>query len=390
MRFARRVQNVAGDSVSAWDTHYQSLIDQQTDSEVLVLSVGDPDFETPQQITQAAINSLESGDTHYTPILGRLNLRSSVSNAFNAATDLTTSADNVAVLAGAQNALFTSSLCLLEPGDEVLAFDPMYLTYEAYIGVSGAQLVRVASTAEQAFRPNVNRLERLITSKTKAIAFSNPNNPSGVVFSRSELEVIAEIAKNHDLWVISDEVYAALTFEDSHLSIAALPEMLERTVTVSSLSKSHAMTGWRVGWMIAPEALIQHVENMALCMLYGLPGFVQEAAVEALTGSSKSSIEMRDTYQRRRDLVVKELAGVSNLTVLLPQAGMFVLLDVSASGLTATEFASRLYKEQKVSVLDGAAFGRGVADCVRLSFTSGETTLRAACERIKEFVRDLG
>ncbi len=389
MKFARRVQRVAGDGAAAWDIHYQALVDQETDSDVIVLSVGDPDFSTPAAITNAAIKALNDGDTHYTPILGRSKLCRAIAEEFNRHNSVNIDESNVAVLAGAQNALFTASLCLSEPGDEVVTFDPMYLTYEAYIGVSGAEVVRVPARKEVGFRPNLEALTAAITPRTKAIAFANPNNPSGVVLDRNELAKIADIAKQHDLWVISDEVYSQLCFEQDHRSIANLPNMLERTITVNSLSKSHAMTGWRLGWMIAPREMIKHVENMGLCMLYGLPGFVQEAGIEALTNGNAETQRMLDQYRRRRDIVVKMFANVPSITVLAPQAGMFVLLDISATGLSAADFVKQLYKQQKVSLLNGAAFGKNTEHCVRLSFTSNEETLQRACRRIIDFLESM-
>ena len=389
MKYAQRVSWVAGEATSAWDIHYQALRQRESDPQVIVLSVGDPDFATPDQITHKAIAALQGGDTHYAPVVGRQKLREAIALSYRQGGGHAITAANVAVLAGAQNALFTASLCVLDSGDEVISFDPMYLTYPAYLGVSGAKLVRVDTDADSGFRPDAELLAAAITPATRAIAFSNPNNPSGVVMSRSELEGIAQIARQHDLWVISDEVYASLSFEQPHTCIAALDGMAERTITVGSLSKSHAMTGWRAGWMIGPEPLIQHAENMALCMLYGLPGFVQEAALEALTGASQTSADMRNVYRRRRDLVVSALADVTQLNVLSPQSGMFVLVDVRQTGLSAIDFARELYAQEKVSVLDGAAFGSNVAGFVRLSFTNADDVLLEACERIARFVRKI-
>jgi len=388
-KFANRVQHIAGAGAAAWDVHYQALRDQEHDNEVIVLSVGDPDFSTPREITLTAINALKQGDNHYTPILGRNKLRQSIAREFNRCNLTQVSLENVAILAGAQNALFAASLCILNPGDEVLVFDPMYLTYEAFIGVSGARVTRVEGTSSDGYRPNIARLKQAISPSTKAIAFSNPNNPSGVVMTAEEIAEVAAIAIDNDLWVIADEVYATLTFEHAHTSIATIEGMQERTISVNSLSKSHAMTGWRLGWMIAPKELIRHIENLALCMLYGLPGFVQEAGVEALNGSLKQSEKMRDVYKARRDLVCQFLASIEELKVMSPDAGMFVLVDVSRTGMKAAEFTNNLYTEQKVAVLDGSAFGNSTSDCIRISFTNGDAVLLQACERIRLFISQL-
>jgi hypothetical protein len=196
-----------------------------------------------------------------------------------------------------------------------------------------------------------------------------------VVLNREELQAIADLAIAHDLWVVVDEVYESLVFEREHLSLAALPGMAERCVVIGSLSKSHAMTGWRIGWIVADPALVAHAETLVLSMLYGLPGFVMEAALKAVQAHDEVTHGMRDIYRRRRDLVVAGLSDCPGIDVLKPDAGMFVLLDVRATGLTSLEFAWRLLREARVSVLDAAAFGEPAQGFVRLSFTLGEERL---------------
>ena len=389
LEFSPRVQLIAGKGAAAWELHSRALRDSASDPEVIVLSVGDPDLTTPKAVVDCAIAALEADDTHYTPILGKQSLRIAVANEIQRLGGPRITADQVIILAGAQNALFTASLCLLSPGDEVICLDPMYVTYEAFLGVSGATLVRVESSPDAGFRPDPAAIRAAVTSNTRAIAFSNPANPSGVVFSEQELAEIADIATANDLWVISDEVYAALTFEQPHIPMASFAGMPERTVTVGSLSKSHAMTGWRIGWLAANRELVEHAENMALCMLYGLPGFIQEAATEALTNSIHEAHTMRDTYRQRRDLMISALTGTPNLKLLPAQAGMFLMVDVRRTGLTAAQFATRLYEQEKVSVLDGAAFANNAAGFIRISFTNGDAVLKEACRRISRFVRTL-
>ena len=250
--------------------------------------------------------------------------------------------------------------------------------------------MRVPANREAGFRPDLAAIERAVTPATRGLLFSNPNNPSGTVLTGDELAGLAGIARRHDLWAISDEVYAALAFEADHRSIAALPGMAGRTVTIGSLSKSQAMTGWRMGWMVAPRELIGHAEDLALCMLYGLPGFVQEAAVTALAEARGEMDRMRDVYRARRDLVLGELSAASSLRAHAPQAGMFSLVDVRATGLAAIDFAWGLFREEGVSVLDGAAFGASTAGTVRLSYTLGEAALREGCRRIRRFAARLG
>jgi len=386
MRFSPFVQRITGDGVAAWDIHYAAYEAQRRGEDVIILSVGDPDFPTPDFITDAAIHALREGDTHYTEIAGRLKLREAIAARHSPLFHRELHASNVILTAGAQNALFAASMCLLTAGDEVIALDPMYVTYEATLKASGATLVRVPCAADGGFRLDAAVLAKAITPRTKALFLSNPNNPTGVVLNREELQAIAELAVVHDLWVVVDEVYESLTFEREHLSLAAMPGMAERCVVIGSLSKSHAMTGWRIGWIIANETLVAHVENLVLSMLYGLPGFVMEAALKAVQSHADVTHGMRDIYRRRRDLVVKSLADCRGISVLNPDAGMFVLLDVRSTGLTSLEFAWRLLREAHVSVLDAAAFGEPAQGFVRLSFTQGEERLAEACQRIRKFV----
>ncbi len=389
MRFSPFVERIAGQGVAAWDIHHAAFHAASQGEDIIILSVGDPDFATPSFITDAAIGALREGDTHYTEIPGRPALREAIAARYSQTLARPLTAENVISVAGAQNALFVTSLCLLQAGDEVLVLDPMYVTYEATLKASGATLVRVRCSPESGFRLDPQALAAAITPRTRAIFFSNPNNPTGVVLSRDELQAIADLAIAHDLWVVVDEVYESLVFDGEYHSLAALPGMAERCVVIGSLSKSHAMTGWRIGWIIANPQMVAHTETLVLSMLYGLPGFVMEAATAAVLAHDEVTAGMRELYRRRRDLVVAGLAACPGITVQAPQAGMFVLVDVRGTGLSSLDFAWRLFREAGVSVLDAAAFGEPAQGFVRLSFTLGEERLAEACQRIAQFVAKL-
>lgn len=388
MKISSLVDRISGEGTEAWDIHTEARRAADNGEDVIVLSVGDPDFPTPAPIIDRAISALNSGDTHYASVPGRDALRSAIATDFEKATGVPCEIDNVFVFAGTQNALFSTSLILLDHGDEVIALEPMYVSYEACLGIGGATLVPVAQPADEGFRPNASLIEAAITDKTRAIVITTPNNPTGVVMTLDELKSIAAIAIKHDLWVISDEVYTDVIFEGQHLSIAALPGMADRTVTLNSLSKSHAMTGWRIGWSIGPKSLAPHYDNLALCMLYGLPGFIQEAATTALTDQRSASLAMRDIYQRRRDLVCRELAKADQLPVLKPQAAMYVMVDVRAHSKTSGQFCRALYEAKGVSLLDAGAFGKSAAGWCRLSFTLSDEELTEGCRRIVEFLSE--
>ena len=265
----------------------------------------------------------------------------------------------------------------------MLALEPLYPTYPATIEVSGARMVRVPAPAASGFRVDLPALEAAITPQTRAIFFATPNNPSGAVMSAAELAAIGRLAERHALWVVADEVYAGLAPGGRVPSLAAtLPD---RVVTIGSLSKTHAMPGWRAGWMVGPKALIAHTEALAMCMLYGLPGFIQEAALTAVGVAADAESRTREFCANRLRLVLAGLEGAPGLRCHAPEAGMFMLIDVRGCGLSGYEFMCELYRSERVSVLDGGAFGEGTAGFVRLCFATDEAPLREACVRIRRF-----
>ena len=385
MEFAPFVDLLGGEGAQAWEILTESRLALDRGEDVIVLSIGDPDLETPGFVVDAAVDALRKGDTHYTELEGRHSLRASIANKISRSAGVEIEPEWVTVLAGTQNAFYSACRCLFGHGDEVIVLDPAYVTYEACIGSTGAQQVRVEQPAATGFRPDIEAIERAVTSATRGIVFSNPSNPTGVALNEDELEAISRIAVNNDLWVVVDEVYSDLVFDGVHHSIAGLPGMLERTVTVSSVSKSYAMTGWRCGWAVGPPELGNHLRQMALINLYGLPGFVMEAADVALREGAEETETARAIYRARRDLVVKELSRASDLPVLVPEAGMFLMADVRAHNGDANEFAWDLYRATGVSVLDAGAFGSTSRGWVRISYGVDDAQLEEACRRIVSF-----
>jgi arginine:pyruvate transaminase len=384
MQYSPLVKRIAGDGADAWLIHYAAREAQERGEDVILLSVGDPDLETPAPVLERAIDRLRAGDTHYTPAPGRRHLREAIAAAHRARTGQPVDAANVIFLAGAQNALFVASLCIAGPGDEVIALEPLYPSYPATLEISGARMVRVAAPAERGFRLDLAALEAAITARTRAVFFATPNNPSGVILSEADLAAIGELARRHSLWVVADEVYAGLAPGGRVPSLAAA--MPDRVVTIGSLSKSHSMPGWRAGWLVGPPQLLIHAEAMAQCMLFGLPGFVQEAAVTALGVSDDAESRIRKYCAMGRDLLLAGLDGIRGLNCLVPDAGMFCLVDVRGTGLSGYEFMCELYRAERVSVLDGGAFGRATSGFVRVCFATDEALLREAMVRIRRFV----
>src|ERR1700723_622897 len=387
MQYSPLVKRIAGDGADAWVVHYAARTAQERGEDVILLSVGDPDLDTPVPVLERAIERLRAGDTHYTPATGRQHLREAIAAAHRVRTGQRVEAGNVIFLAGAQNALFVASLCIAGPGDEVIAFEPLYPSYPATIEVSGARMVRVGAPAARGFRVDLAALEAAITPRTRALFFATPNNPSGVILSQADLAVIGDLARRHSLWVVADEVYAGLAPGGRVPSLAA--ELPEQVVTISSLSKSHAMPGWRAGWLVGPPQLVLHAEAMAQCMLFGLPGFVQEAAVTALGVSDAAESRIREYCAARRDFLLAGLDGLRGLKCLVPDAGMFLLIDVRGTGLSGYDFMCELYRSERVSVLDGGAFGKETQGFVRVCFAPDEELLGKATVRIRRLVETL-
>jgi aspartate/methionine/tyrosine aminotransferase len=387
MKFSPLVDRIKGESVAAWTIHGEAREAQLRGEDVIVLSIGDPELESPAPVLDRAIETLRAGDVRYVPAAGRPALRSAIAETHQRRSGQTVNAENAIFLSGAQNALFTASLCVAGPGDEVLALEPLYPSYPATIRASGATLVRVPAPASGGFRPDLKALEAAITPRARAFFFASPNNPSGVILSEQELSAIGELARRHDLWIVADEVYAGLASGGSVPSLAA--RLPEQVVTISSLSKSHSMPGLRAGWLVGPKELVKHAESLSMCMLFGLPGFIQEAALAALKGSNAPELRIRDLCASRRDCLLQGLKDAPGIRCFVPDAGMFSLIDVSGTGLSGYEFMSGLYESERVSVLDGGAFGEAMCGFVRLCFATDEATLLEAIARIRRYVKSL-
>ncbi len=387
MKFSSMVERIAGEGAEAWAIHYKARAAQERGEDVIVLSIGDPDLPAPAPVLERALGALRAGDLRYTPAAGRHAVREAIAAAHVRSTGQAVNADNVIFLSGTQNALFAASMCIAGPGDEVLAMEPLYPSYPATIQVSGARMVRVPAPASSGFRPDLKLLEAAITPRTRALFFATPNNPSGVILNEQELTAIGELARRHSLWLVADEVYAGLAPKGRVPGLAA--RLPEQVITVSSLSKSHSLPGLRAGWLVAPKSLIKHAESLAMCMLFGLPGFIQEATITALKVAEQAESRIRDLCTARRDMLLDGLKGLRGVRCCVPDAGMFTLMDVRGTGLSGYDFMCALYKTERLSVIDGGAFGAETRGFVRLCFAADEATLSEALLRIRRFVGTL-
>jgi arginine:pyruvate transaminase len=335
------------------------------------------------------VAALQRGRHHYTPAGGERRLREAVAAWQAKLSGQTLTADNVIVLQGAQSALFTSGLCLFEAGDTVLVPEPMYATYEPTLSVGGASLRRLPVSAETGFHLDPATVERAIGEGVRGLVLNSPHNPTGAVLKRDALAAIAELCVKHDLWLISDEVYATLVYDGDHVSPSILPGMAERTVVLGSLSKSHAMPGWRLGWAAARPDLIRHMLNLASCMFFGQPPFVQDGAVAAIQDCAGEAERIRALYRERRAVVCDGLDGVPGLKAHRPEGGMFVMLDIRGTGLDAQGFAWRLLEEEEVALLPGDGFGETARGHLRLSLSAPLEQLKEAVKRIARFSASL-
>jgi arginine:pyruvate transaminase len=390
MRYADFVHRLDNKGARAWAIHGAAYERRAKGHDVVMLSIGDPDFDTPAGVIEATIASLKAGHTHYSWIEGSPELRAAIAKWHLRVNGVSVDPDRIVAAQGAQGALYGAMVSIAGPGDEVVVPEPMYVTYEAVIGASGAAMVTVPLRGERRFHLDPDDLARAVTPRTRALLLTTPHNPTGAVLTREEIAAIGAICRKHDLWLVSDEVYATLAYDVPHVSPAAFPELDERTIVIGSLSKSHAMCGWRVGWTIGPPDLARHLYNLGLAIHYGLPTFIQEAAVAALEQDHAEVASMRDTFRARRDMVVQRVRGMPALDCITPEGSIYVMVDVRGTGLGSEAFAWRLLEEADVAALPADGFGPSGEGYLRWSLTVPTDRLRLALDRLEGFVHGLG
>jgi arginine:pyruvate transaminase len=389
MQFSPLVGRIAGRGARAWSIHFDAVRQRAAGRRVILLTVGDPDQHAPEAAVEATTAALQQGRTGYSPILGFPELRAAIAARVERRSGVPCAAENVAVVPGTQAGLYAALQCLAGPGDEVVAFEPTYATYEAVVGAAGARLVTAPLRPETGFHPDLAALAEAVTPRTRVLWINSPHNPTGAVFTPAEIEAIGALARRHDLWLLSDEVYEDLAFARPHLSPRSLPGMAERTVVVSSLSKSHAMPGFRLGWIVGPAALTGHLFNLLLSMLYGGPPFIQLGALAVLERELPEAAALREDYRRRAALFAGILGEAPRCRVIPPEGGMFLLLDVRGTGLSAEDFARWLLEEEGVATLPCDGFGPSAAGHLRLALTQADAVLAEAGERIVRQARRL-
>jgi arginine:pyruvate transaminase len=388
MKFSSLTERTAGESVDAWDTHYEGLARLAAGEEIIVLSVGQETHEnTPAPIVDAAIESLKGGRHHYTAVEGLPELRKAIARRHRELTGQNVDESNCAVFAGAQNALFAAAQCILEHGDEVILIEPYYTTYPASVSASGAEIVSVATRPENQFQIEPDDIISAITPRTRAILINSPNNPTGAVYTRKQFEPLVQACVQNDIWLINDEVYQEILLPGDRASPASIPGADQVCITISSLSKSHRMTGWRLGWIVGPGILMPHLYNLSMCMAYGLPEFIMDAAVKAFEYGNIAAQQVRVNMDRRRKIINDELDGLDGLDIYSSVGGMYVVLDVRGLEISSRQFARRMLDDYNVSVLPCDGFGQSGKGLIRVSLCAEDEQMKVACDRIAEFVR---
>jgi len=389
MKYSSLVERIAGESAEVWDIHNEAKKRFENGEDVIMLSIGEESDETtPVSIQKEAIASIRRGRHHYTQVVGEDHLRKAIAKRHQQRTTQQVNIENVCIFSGAQNALFSVCLCLLEQGDEVIVPELYYATYPATVTAGGATFIAIPTNAEVGFQPDPKSISKAITSKTRAVLLNSPNNPTGTIYSPGTLKSILELCRAHKIWVISDEVYSEIAPE-GFTHIASLPGNHEQTVTISSLSKSHRMTGWRCGWMVGTEKLTRHLTNLNMCMTYGLPPFIQDASVTALEKDHDTAKRVKKRLDSNRVILRDEFGTMEGAKLFAQGGGMFAILDTRAIGLSSREFSLKLLDQQGVSVLPCDGFGLSGRGLVRISLCESEVVTREAIRRIQSFLHSL-
>ena len=354
------------------------------------LGVGEPDFKTPWSVRDAGIRSLEQGRTKYTANAGLKELRAEICRYLERRFDLKYEVPQVLVTVGGSEAIDLAIRALVKPGDEVIIPEPCFVCYEPITQLTGGVPVHIATRAEDEFRLTAQQLKAAITPRTKLVIFPYPNNPTGAVMGVQDLEAIADVLRDTNIMVLSDEIYSELTYGlDRHVSFASLPGMAERTVVVNGFSKSYAMTGWRLGYAVGPEPVIQVMTKIHQSCIMSAPTTSQYAAITALRQCDDQIEMMRDEYNRRRRYVVKALNEMG-LTCFEPRGAFYVFPSIQVSGLTSEEFCEQLLREKEVAIIPGDAFGASGEGYARISYAYSVDHLETAMRRIRAFLKEHG
>jgi aspartate aminotransferase len=385
MKTAARMDSIGTETAFEVSARARALA--ATGKSIVYLQIGEPDFDTPANVREAAKKALDAGETHYPPYAGLPDLRAAIADDTTARRGFNAKPENVFVTVGGKGVMVYAIMALVDPGDEVIVPDPGYPIYESITRFVGGKAVPIPIRQANEFRMDIDELASLITSRTKLLVINSPANPTGGVLTRQDMERIAELAQRHDLVVLSDEIYGRILYDGAeHVSIASLDGMADRTITLDGFSKTYAMTGWRMGYAIVPEWLVKAYSQLIINTISGVTAFAQAGGIEALRGPQAEVEAMVEEFRARRDLVVDGLNEIPGFDCLRPQGAFYVFPDISETGMSGAELADRLLHEAGVCVLAGTAFG-GIGDNhIRISYANSRENLTEALRRIRSFV----
>ncbi|WP_037315688.1 pyridoxal phosphate-dependent aminotransferase [Ruegeria halocynthiae] len=388
MKLSQRITQLTGGGSDGWEVFYRARRMIAEGHAITELTIGEHDVRTDPTILNAMEISARQGHTGYAMVPGTDLLRDTVAARIQARTGIPTSRNNVLITPGGQSALFAAHFAVCDAGDAGLFLDPYYATYPGTIRGAGATARSIQTTAEDAFQPRAEAIDAAAEGAV-SLLINTPNNPTGVVYSRQTLDGIAEVCRKRDLWLISDEVYDTQVWDGEHISPRTLPGMADRTLVVGSMSKSHAMTGSRCGWVVGPEEVIAHLINLATHTTYGVPGFVQDAASFALNAGSELEQNIAAPFRRRRALAMRILETQNTVGLVPAQGAMYLMLDMRATGLSGEGFANALLDTHAIAVMPGESFGTAAAGHVRVAMTIDDDRFAAALRTICDFAAGL-
>ena len=384
MKLSHRITQITGGGSDGWDVFYKARRMIADGVPVTELTIGEHDIRTSPDILGAMHSAALGGHTGYAMVPGTHALRKSVAVRIAARTGVPTTADNILITPGGQAALFAAHMGVCDPGDTALYIDPYYATYPGTIRGAGAVPKAIVTSPETAFQPTAAALNAAVPGATSLLV-NSPNNPTGVVYSDDTLQGIADVCVANDLWLVSDEVYDTQVWEGTHISPRSLPGMAERTLVVGSMSKSHAMTGSRVGWVCGPAHAIEQMINLATHTTYGVAGFIQDAADFALNQGDVVEEAVAAPFRRRRALTMDALAGQNVIRAVPAQGAMYVMLDIRATGMDGESFANALLDAEHIAVMPGESFGRAAAGHIRVAMTIADEQYLDALSRLIAF-----
>ena len=377
MQLSRHITELTGGGSDGWDVFNKARGMIAAGTPVTELTIGEHDIRTAAPILREMHAAALSGHTGYAAVPGTTALRETVARRVTERTGVETTVDNVVITPGGQAGLFAAHIATCDPGDTGLFIDPYYATYPGTIRGAGATPKAIRTRAADAFQPRADDIAAF-ADKATSLLVNTPNNPTGVVYSRKTVEGIADVCRTHDLWLISDEVYDTQVWEGEHISPRSLPGMHERTLVVGSMSKSHAMTGSRCGWIIGPEEAIAHLSNLATHTTYGVPGYIQDASRYALEQGVNFEDEIAAPFRRRRAIAYEILARQNTVKLIPAQGAMYLMLDVRATGMSGEAFANSLLDTHQIAVMPGESFGTSAGGHLRVAMTVEDEAFRAA------------